>query len=85
MAPAADKENTPILHAPIPFYKLIPLLLHSGLLLYLAADVPSNKSGNGEIIAVAGIIAAIIINASSFTLTMLLYLLSKMYTALRKK
>lgn len=85
IAPVVDNETTPSLRAPLPFYKLIPLLLHGGLLIFLATDVPSNKSGDGEIIAIAGILAALVINASTIALTMLLYLLRKMYTALRKK
>ena len=85
IAPAVDKENEPGLSASLPFYKLIPLLLHCGLLLYLATDVPSNKSGGGDIIAVVGIFAAIVINAGSFALAMLLYLARKVCTALRKK
>ena len=85
MAPEANKEVAPSLSSPLPFYKLIPLLLHCGLLLYLATDVPSNKSGGGDIIAVAGIFAAIVINAGSFALAMILYSARKMYLSRRKK
>lgn len=73
------------LASPLPFYKLIPLLLHSGLLVFLALDLPCAKSGDGEIIAVAGLLAAIIINSTSLSLAILLHWGYKKLSPTRKR